>query len=256
MKNQAINPNTKSPRLFVAEDLSVGAEVSLDPGQAHYLRDVMRMSVGDVVRIFNGRDGAWVSEITVLAKKKGTLTVQQQTHEHRNEPGPMLIFAPIKSARLDMLIEKAVELGVATLQPVLTERTQTRRANIERFQAQAVEAAEQCERLTVPDVRDLTTLTELLADWPDEVVLWYGDETGNGEAAITAYANAPKTSQHAIIIGPEGGFSPPELDLLRQSSFSKGISLGPRILRAETAAIAALALWQASVGDFAHKPRS
>jgi len=154
-----------------------------------------------------------------------------------------------------MLIEKATELGVTKLLPVLTERTQTRRANIDRIQAQAVEAAEQCERLSVPEVMPLTTLPELLATWPAHRKLWYGDETGHGEFATTAFTNAAPDCAHGIIIGPEGGFSPSELEFLKNHPFSYGIGLGPRILRAETAAIVALSLWQATLGDGALNPR-
>jgi len=222
--------------------------VDLTPNQAHYLRDVMRMAEGEAVRVFNGRDGNWLGEIASLGKKRGSLTTIEQTHSQRMEPDIWLVFAPIKSARMDMLVEKAVELGVSVLQPVFTERTQVRRTNSERLRAQVVEAAEQCERMTVPEVRDALPLSQLLAQWPEDRHLWYGDETGQG-AATAAFQRTRTDAYHGILIGPEGGFSPSEVDVLDRSSFSKGVGLGPRVLRAETAAVVGLCLWQSVVGD-------
>lgn len=238
-----------APRLHVAAPLAPGAEVPLAAPQAHYLRDVMRMTPGEAVRAFNGRDGAWLTEIAALGKGKGSLRCTACIAPQRPEPEIWLLFAPLKSARQDMLVEKAVELGVSVLQPVLTERTQTRRINSERLEAQAIEAAEQCERLTLPEVRPLADLSTILGTWPAGRTLFYGDETGGGTPALAAFSAPPGTGGDALLVGPEGGFSPRELDGLRGASFSLGVGFGPRILRAETAALAALSLWQAARGD-------
>ncbi|SBW07531.1 Ribosomal RNA small subunit methyltransferase E [uncultured Alphaproteobacteria bacterium] len=238
-----------APRLYVPDALAEAADVPLAPAQAHYLRDVMRMAPGDAVRLFNGRDGAWLAEVAALGKGRGSLRVGACIAPQRPEPGVWLLFAPLKSARQDMLVEKAVELGVAVLQPVLTERTQTRRVNPERLAAQVTEAAEQCERLTLPEVRPLAELSDLLARWPAGRTLFYGDETGGGGAALAAFSAPAGVGGDALLVGPEGGFSPRELDVLRGASFSLGVGFGPRILRAETAAVVALSLWQATRGD-------
>ncbi len=238
-----------APRLYVPDPLAPGAEVPLAAPQAHYLRDVMRMAPGGAVRLFNGRDGAWLAEISALGKGKGAVRCAERIAPQRPEPDVWLLFAPLKSARQDMLVEKAVELGVSVLQPVLTERTQTRRVNPERLAAQVVEAAEQCERLTLPEVRPLADLFDLLAAWPAGRTLFHGDETGGGTPALAAFSAPPGAGGDALLVGPEGGFSPRELDVLRAASFSLGVGFGPRILRAETAALAALSLWQATRGD-------
>lgn len=238
-----------TPRLHVPDALGAAAEVPLAPAQAHYLRDVMRLNPGDAVRLFNGRDGAWLAEIAALGKGKGTLRCTAAIAPQRPEPEIWLLFAPLKSARQDMLVEKAVELGVSVLQPVLTERTQTRRVNPERLLAQAIEAAEQCERLTLPEVRPLAELFDLLAGWPAGRTLFYGDESGGGTPALAAFSAPATAGGDALLVGPEGGFSPRELDVLRAASFSLGVGFGPRILRAETAALTGLSLWQAARGD-------
>lgn len=243
-----------APRLFVPDALAEGGEVPLSAAQAHYLRDVLRMNPGDPVRLFNGRDGAWLAAIAALGKGKGSLAVETRIAPQRDEPTIWLLFAPLKSTRQDMLVEKAVELGVSVLQPVLTERTQTRRINAERLEAQVIEAAEQCERLTLPEVRPLADLTNVLAAWEPSRRLFYGDETGRGAPALSAFSAPADAVADALLIGPEGGFSPRELDVLTAASFSSGVGLGPRILRAETAALAALTLWQAARGDGSRLP--
>jgi 16S rRNA (uracil1498-N3)-methyltransferase len=238
-----------APRLYVADSLAAGARAGFTSAQAHYLRDVMRLAPGAAVRLFNGRDGAWLAEVETLAKSGGAAVAKSLIRAQRAEPDLWLVFAPIRGPRQDVLAEKAVELGVSVLQPVLTERTQVRRVNPERLTAQAVEAAEQCERLSIPEIRPLADLSSVLASWPSERRLWYGDERGNGAAALAAFSAAGRGGAHAVLVGPEGGFSPRELDVLAAASFSSGVGLGPRILRAETAAIAALTLWQAVLGD-------
>jgi 16S rRNA (uracil1498-N3)-methyltransferase len=245
-------PRLPKLRLFVAEDLGQGATVALGREQSHYLTNVMRAQAGDAVALFNGRDGEWQSEITAQGKRAVGLRVSERLREQASEPDLWLAFAPIKRGRIDFVAAKATELGVAHLIPVMTARTQMTRVNIGRLRANAVEAAEQCERLTVPLVSEAVSLTNLLASWPAERRLLVGDETGGGqpiaEAAgdIAAGANQPC----AVLVGPEGGFARDELDALAKLPFVTKIGLGPRVMRADTAAIAALSVIQAIAGDW------
>lgn len=248
-------------RLHVAADLAAGGAVDLAPEQAHYVSRVMRLGPGDALLLFNGRDGEWLAEIAETAKGRVRVRPEHRTREQRPEPGPWLAFAPLKKAETVFLVEKATELGVERLIPVATRRTVGGRVNVQRLIANAVEAAEQCERLTVPTVAEPTTLSRLLADWPRERTMFVGDERGGGKPlAEVLMASRPKASEtapsHGFLIGPEGGFEREELDGLRDLPFVTRVGLGPRILRAETAAVAALACWQAIVGDGARPPRA
>lgn len=244
--------STKKPkaRLFVDDDLGTGQTLSLSRAQSHYLVRVMRLGVGDAVVAFNGRDGEWDTAITYAGRNEVTLTCDIQTRPQQPEPDIWLIFAPLKKARLDFVVEKATELGAARLLPVFTERTAVTRVNVERLSAQVIEAAEQCERLNIPEVADPTTLEDLLAGWPGERRLLVLDETGGGQPIATVLRNAGGSPSYGILIGPEGGFAPSELDALRNLPFVTTVAAGPRILRAETAAVAALACWQALAGDW------
>ncbi len=239
-------------RLFVDDDLGADAAISLGREQSHYLVNVMRAQAGDAVALFNGRDGEWQSEITSHGKRSVGLRVSACLREQAAEPDLWLVFAPIKRGRIDFIAAKATELGVARLIPVMTARTQMTRVNTGRLRANAVEAAEQCERLTVPHVDEAVALTNLLASWPAERRLLVGDETGGGrpiaEVAgdIADGANQPR----AVLVGPEGGFAPDELDALAKLPFVTKIGLGPRVMRADTAAIAALSVIQAIAGDW------
>lgn len=248
-------------RLFVVADLAVGGAVDLAPEQAHYVSRVMRLGPGDELLLFNGRHGEWRAEIAEATKTRVNLRVERKTREQAREPGPWLAFAPLKKAETVFLVEKATELGVERLMPAATRRTASERVNVPRLVANAVEAAEQCERLTVPVVDGPTTLSRLLADWPRERTLFVGDEQGGGEPLIEVLMalRSPVTEiapSHGFLIGPEGGFEREELDGLRDLPFVTRVGLGPRILRAETAAIAALACWQATLGDGAKPPRA
>jgi 16S rRNA (uracil1498-N3)-methyltransferase len=231
---------TPQIRLYVSDDLGAGAVIALPKTQAHYLQTVMRCKAGDAILLFNGRDGEWQAEITLLQKNGGEVQVTGQTRPQAAEPDLWLCFAPIKFGRIDYLVEKATELGVSQLYPVQTARTVVSRINGERLRAHAVEAAEQSERLSVPELMPYQKLTALLADWPKERLLFYGDETGGGKPLRTLLPQIQQT-QYALLIGPEGGFAPEELALLKQCPFAQAISLGPRILRADTAALAGLA---------------
>ncbi|MBV8186139.1 MAG: 16S rRNA (uracil(1498)-N(3))-methyltransferase [Alphaproteobacteria bacterium] len=242
-----------TPRLFVEDDLAAGGEASLSDAQVHYLRQVLRRTDGAALRLFNGRDGEWAGAFQGQGKKSGVAVIAEQLREQDREPDVWLCFAPVKKARIDFVAEKATELGVALLQPVLTQHTMVERVNVERLRANAVEAAEQSERLSVPQVRAPVSLAGLLSDWPGQRRLLMCDETGHGEPIARALAGLDENAKQApwaILVGPEGGFDRVELEALRRMKDVTAAGLGPRILRADTAALAALACWQALVGDW------
>jgi len=234
-------------RLFVPPDLSIGAQIDLDEGQSRYLAAVMRLAVGDELLVFNGRDGEWRSAIATLGKRAVTLTAQAQVRPQDTGPDLDLIIALVKRARLETIVEKAAELGARRVRPVITERTNADHTRVDRLQAIATEASEQTGRLDVPQVAEAVKLERLLADWEPGRRLLFCDEAGDAAPVLQAgLAEGP----WAILIGPEGGFSPKERDRLRALPYAVAVSLGPRILRADTAAISALTLWQAAVGDW------
>lgn len=239
-------------RLFVGDALTSGATVAVGPDQAHYLANVMRVRVGDGITLFNGQDGEWRGRVDAVGKGRCVLAVDNRLRTQAPEPDLWLLFAPIKRSRLDMVAEKAAELGVSVIWPVLTRFTAMGRVNVDRLRANAIEAAEQCERLTVPEVREPATLRQVLDGWASERLLLVMDETGSGLPIAEAVAAASEPA--AVLVGPEGGFAKSELDLLRDLPFVTPVSLGPRILRAETAAIAALSCWQALRGDWRERP--
>ncbi len=243
----------RQPRLYVETVLAAGAMVELDAERAHYLRNVLRLGEGDAVKLFNGRDGEWRASVQALGKRGGILQVQALLREQRDEPDLWLVFAPIKRARIDFIAEKATELGVSALAPVFTRYTAMSRVNVERLRATALEAAEQTERLSVPEVREPMPLASLLQSWPQERRLLLADESGGGlpiGAALRDMDAAERARPWAVLVGPEGGFHRDELDLLRNLDFVTAVGLGPRILRADTAALAALSCWQALAGDW------
>ncbi len=235
-------------RLFVEQMLGPNQGVALGPDQAHYLFSVMRMAVGDGVALFNGRDGEWHALVEQTAKRGGALRCTAQSQPQRPPPDLWLLFAPIKKARTDFIVEKAVELGAARIQPVQTRRTNSERIRQDRLQAHAIEAAEQCGATFVPEVAELISLDRLLAKWPeDRRILWADESLTSAKTVLKAQGRGGKW---AILIGPEGGFSPDEQTRLRAMPQVVPVSLGPRILRADTAAVAALSLWQATLGDW------
>jgi 16S rRNA (uracil1498-N3)-methyltransferase len=239
------------PRLYVTADLAAGRLVESE--DVHYLRTVLRLAEGAAVELFNGRDGGWRGRIEQLGKKAAAIRVDTQVAAQAPVPDLMLMFAPLKKTRIDFVVEKATELGVARLWPVLTDHAITDRVNERRLAEIAREAAEQCGRLSVPEVREprrLRDTFDLLAG--EGRRLFVADETGGGIAAADAFAAAVLPA--AILIGPEGGFSAAELDLMRRLDIVTAIDLGPRILRAETAAVAALACFQALCGDWRKGP--
>ncbi|MCB1354630.1 MAG: 16S rRNA (uracil(1498)-N(3))-methyltransferase [Rhodobacteraceae bacterium] len=236
-------------RLFVSPDLQAGAEIALAPEQAHYLFTVMREGPGGRLSVFNGRDGEWAAEITEAGKRRGTLRALEQTQAQRVPPDLWLLFAPIKKARTDFIVEKAAELGCARIQPVFTRHTNSERLRIDRLQAHALEAAEQCGETYVAQVDAPAKLETLLDGWNPARRLLFCDESRRARPAQTALAGIDP-GPWAILIGPEGGFAPEEAERLRGLPFVLPVTLGPRVLRADTAAVAAIALWQAALGDW------
>jgi 16S rRNA (uracil1498-N3)-methyltransferase len=242
-------------RVQVETGLTPGGRVELTPGQAHHLRAVLRLAPGADVAAFNAGDGEWLCRLVDLARNSAGLVVERQLRAAEPDPDLWLLFAPLKRARLDWLVEKATELGVSVLLPVWTAHTAVGRLNLDRVRAIAVAAAEQCERLTVPEARAPQALQQTLAGWPARRPLIACDESGGGEPIGEALRRLP-AGPAAVLIGPEGGFAETELDALGKLPFVSRVGLGPRVLRAETAAVAVLAVYQAIAGDWRHtRPR-
>jgi 16S rRNA (uracil1498-N3)-methyltransferase len=283
-------------RLYVEAPLGEGARVEPSAQQAHYLLHVMRAREGDRVSLFNGCDGEWLARLVEVTKRNCAFVCERQTQEQSDTPDLWLCFAPIKKTPADYVVQKATELGVSALQPVITRRTIVARVNLERMRANAIEAAEQSGRLTIPEIREPRTLERLLAEWPPGRRLLFCDEAGGAPPIATALASglppplagggnsversetelgegarksplpqilapaalefAPsregrgENKAYAVLVGPEGGFDPAERDAIRACAFVTPVSLGPRILRADTAALAALAIWQSLCGDW------
>ncbi|HSK39128.1 MAG TPA: 16S rRNA (uracil(1498)-N(3))-methyltransferase [Arenibaculum sp.] len=236
-------------RLYVEEPLAEGQVVGLGHERAHYLRTVLRLERGALVALFNGRDGEWLARIDGVGKGWCSLAVQHRTRGQDGAADLWLLFAPVKRTRIDFIAEKASELGCSVVWPVLTRHTDVARVNVDRLRANAVEAAEQCERLTVPELRGPERLDRVLGGWPQGRILFLCAEAGDARPVAEAMAlhrNAPA----AVLVGPEGGFTQEELDGLRKLAFVVPVGLGPRILRADTAALAVLACWQALAGDW------
>jgi 16S rRNA (uracil1498-N3)-methyltransferase len=241
----------RPPRLYVDAHLASGGEIALEPGQAHYLRSVLRRGPGTPVAVFNREDGEWLCRIAEIGKRGARLAVEHRVREPEADPEAdlWLLFAPIKRGRIDWLVEKATELGASALVPVWTARSQVERLNLDRLRAHAVEAAEQSERLSVPELRPPEPLERVIAGWPSARRLIICDESGGGEPIANAAARLAR-GPAALLIGPEGGFDNAELDAIGKLSFVTRVGLGPRVLRAETAAVAALAVVQAIAGDW------
>jgi 16S rRNA (uracil1498-N3)-methyltransferase len=238
-------PPSSLPRLFVDQALAEGAALSLEGAPANYLANVLRLAPGAQVKLFDDRSGEWLAEIVEAGRKRVALSVTRHLRPREPVPDLWLLFAPIKRGPIDILVEKATELGVDRLLPVITQRTIVDRLNLDRLRANSVEAAEQCERTALPLIEEQRKLQPVLRDWPSGRTLFFADETG-GEPFAAAAAPGPA----AILIGPEGGFTPEEREAIRALPAARAISLGPRILRAETAAIAAITVWMAVAGDW------
>lgn len=233
------------PRLFVDSPLSEGAVIALPSAQSHYLSGVMRLKPGDSVLLFDDRTGEWAAEIEEAGRKAVTVRANRRLREREAVPDLWLCAAPIKRGRVDWVAEKACELGVARLVPVLTRRTVVDKLNGERLRAHMIEAAEQCGRTALPELAEPVQLSRLLDAWPSDRTLIFCDEEG-GAPVLEALRPGPA----AILIGPEGGFAPEERDRLRGMPQAVRVSLGPRVLRADTAAVAAVSLWQGRIGDW------
>jgi len=242
-----------STRLFVEHSLSDGVEISLEKDQSNYLLSVMRLTTGDKIVVFNGTDGEWLAKIEKKSKRVADLQLVELLRPQTPPQKLHYIFAPLKRARLDYMVQKAVELGVSRLTPVFTEFTNVDRVNLERMKANAIEAAEQCGILSIPQIDSPVKLPHLINEWSEneetDKKLVFCDEslTAGGPIAQLTEIKAPSI---AVLIGPEGGFSASERDLLVRQRFVKAISLGPRIMRADTAAVAALSLVNAVLGDW------
>ncbi|MEQ1687305.1 MAG: 16S rRNA (uracil(1498)-N(3))-methyltransferase [Sphingopyxis sp.] len=240
-------PPRSAPRLFVEEELRAGQARAIDGGPAHYLGQVMRVKPGDTVILLDNISGEWAARVAAVGKRRVELSVVELLRVREAVPDLWLCIAPIKKAHFDMVIEKATELGVAHIVPVLMRRCVVDKVNAARMRAIATEAAEQCARTALPHIGDMITLPHLLADWPTDRTLFHADEAG-GTAASAAFA--AHRGPAALLIGPEGGFDDTERAIIGDCPQSRAISLGPRILRAETAAIAGAALWMAQAGDW------
>mgnify|MGYP001462750120 FL=1 len=240
-------PPQSTPRLFVESPLADSIELSVSGPQAHYLISVMRMKIGSPIKLFDSISGEWLAEVVIIGKRDLILRVTGQLRAREAVPDIWLLAAPIKKARIDLVAEKACELGVARYQPVITRRTVIERLNMDRLRSHLVEAAEQCGRTVLPDMAEPIKLAALLRAWPTNRILYFADESGGEPFANAA---AARQGPAAILIGPEGGFDDEERTAIRAHPQSVPISLGPRILRAETAAIAALSIWMASAGDW------
>jgi 16S rRNA (uracil1498-N3)-methyltransferase len=242
-----------APRLFVEAPLGAGARIMLDAGQASYLRNVLRLSAGDEISVFNGRDGEWRAALTAPGRKSVELVARAVIRPQPSASDLHYLFAPLKHARLDYMVQKAVEMGAGRLIPVLTHRTQIARVNLDRIKANAIEAAEQCGILCLPEIDPPRAMAGILATWQEDRLLVFCDEEApvrNPLAALRACSGSDRARPLAVLIGPEGGFDAEERDRLLSLPHVLRLSLGPRILRADTAAVAALALIQAELGDW------
>ncbi|RYY28304.1 MAG: 16S rRNA (uracil(1498)-N(3))-methyltransferase [Sphingomonadales bacterium] len=239
-------PPQSTPRLFVESELAPG-HLRIDGPQAHYLVQVMRMKIGDPVKLFDDKTGEWLGVAASVGKRDVTLDVTEMLRPREAVPDLWLVFAPIKKGPVDWLVEKACELGADRLVPVITRRTVVDRLNLDRLRANMIEAAEQCGRTALPSIIEPVKLPALLRDWPEGRTIFFADETGGAPAQEAMRA---RPGPAAILIGPEGGFDSEEREAIRAHPQAVGIALGPRILRAETAAAAAISLWMGAAGDW------
>ncbi|MGB0907893.1 MAG: 16S rRNA (uracil(1498)-N(3))-methyltransferase [Maricaulaceae bacterium] len=246
--NKPMRENYTLIRIYHDAHLRQGEKMTLPKPQAHYLGTVLRKKVGDVLRLFNGRDGEFTAEITIMSKKNVVISIGERFRTPVSAPDIWLCFAPVRKHRTAFIIEKATELGVSAIVPTTTQRTQFPKINTEKTLAQIIEAAEQTERLDLPALHKGLSLESLIAGWDADRKILFADEAGDAASALEIVQKTPAPA--AILIGPEGGFTPQERELLRSQDFVTPVSLGPRILRADTAALSLLSLWQAASGDW------
>src|ERR1700733_15134391 len=240
----------RTPRLYVSQDLTDGAEVKLHPQRTNYLGNVLRLGAGAPVLLFNGRDGEFAASLTTSSHKAALLAVGAGTRAQAEPPDVDYLFAPLKHARLDYMAQKAVEMGARSLRPVITRHTQVSRVNLERLRANAIEACEQCGVIWIPEIAQVEPLTDALKRWPRERLLVFCDEEADPASPLDTLANARVDGGVSLLIGPEGGFDDAERAAILSAPRVLRLSLGPRLLRADTAAVAALALIQATLGDW------
>ena len=240
----------RTPRVYVGQDLAEGAEVKLDPQQTNYLVNVLRLGAGALVLLFNGRDGEFSASLNTSSRKAASLVVGAQTRPQETPPRVDYLFAPLKHARLDYMAQKAIEMGARSLRPVITRHTQVARVNLERLRANAIEACEQCGVIWTPDVLPVEPLAEALGSWPPERLLVFCDEEAAPASPLEALGGVRPEGGVGLLIGPEGGFGDAERAAILALPRVLRLNLGPRILRADTAAVAALALIQATLGDW------
>lgn len=235
-------------RLYIPQNLSEGQSITLDDSQSHYLCNVMKIATGDLLYCFDNMNGEYECKVTEAHKKHCELKILRKSNDYYQVPDVWLLFAPVKKDNTDFIIQKATELGVRKIIPVITDYSISNKIKKERFEANAIEASEQCRRTDIPKIEDAIKLNDLLHKWDSSRTLYFMDETLNGEnvASVFSKSNIPC----AILVGPEGGFSPEELSYLRKLPYAQAVSLGKRILRAETAVVAALSIWQALKGDW------
>jgi 16S rRNA (uracil1498-N3)-methyltransferase len=239
----------RAQRLFLRDDLAARNRIEAEREQANYLLNVLRLKDGDPILVFNGRDGEWRARIAEASRKGCILVIDEKTREQTPLPDLHYLFAPLKHARLDYMVQKAVEMGAGRLCPVLTQFTQVSRVKTERMKANVIEAAEQCGVFAIPEVDELRKLSEVLNGWDSKRRLFFCDEAAPTASPVNALKGLPR-GPAALLIGPEGGFSDAERSALLQKPYVTALSLGPRILRADTAAVAALAIVQSFIGDW------
>ena len=241
----------KNFRLYTKEELNIGKTILLDEEQTHYLKNVVKYTINDDILCFDNQNGEFLCKITNIGKKTIQISVQSKTKDYISCPDIWLLFAPLKKDKTDFVIEKATELGVKKIIPTITRYTITNNIKTERYIAQSIEASEQCRRTDLPEISSAKSLQDILSNWDTSRTLFFMDETLQSKPFIEQLKNT-KTSKSAILIGPEGGFSDDELTILRNLPFAKGATLGPRILRAETAVASALSCWQMILGDWSN----
>lgn len=234
-------------RLYINGELKAGAVHLIDSQKGHYLANVMRVKVTEQVILFNGTSGEWMGEITKVGKGKVNVTVRELVNEQVLEPDLWYLFSPVKKARVDYMIQKATELGVSLIAPVITKRTNLDRIKHDKLVANTIEASEQCGRMIVPEINPMSSLETALGNWPDDRGLIFCDEAGD---AVSISNVSPSFKKWAVLIGPEGGFTADERKMIREHKNTVAVTLGPRILRADTAAVVALSLWQTYMGDW------
>ena len=235
-------------RIYIEKKLHIGEMVEIDEKQAHYLINVMKQKTGNKLFCFNNKDGEFEGEIETISKKSLSMRVLSKSKNFEKSPDIWLLFAPLKKDQTDFVIQKSTELGVRKIIPTLTLRTNSEKVRTDRFQVQAIEAAEQCRRVDLPEISEAISLEKLLQTWDSTRVLFYMDETGNGKRITEAFSKNNQPS--AILVGPEGGFDKKELELLKKMNYTEAVTMGTRIMRAETAVTAALSCWQAICGDW------